>query len=80
MKTTNEFTKGEIETLKFLNECDGEDSSFEIPEMTNSLKGFCGSLEKKGLVNMFNGECYFDGMITEKGYEVLKTLSNTDEA
>lgn len=39
-----------------------------------SLKGLCASLQKKGLLDMYNGNAYFDGEVTNLGMETYKRL------
>lgn len=38
-----------------------------------SIKGILSSLKKKGLILCYSGESYFDGELTEKGIEELKS-------
>lgn len=39
-----------------------------------SLNGLSSSLQKKGLLDMYNGDAYFDGMVTELGWETYSSL------
>ena len=72
MNTQEKITPGELETLKQLKLWIKEDNCFELPgQITNQLKGFCSSLQRKRLIAMYNGESYFDGFITKKGFEIL---------
>ena len=72
MNTQKELTTGELETLKQLKLWIKENDSFELPRpITNQLKGFCSSLQRKRLIAMYNGDCYFDGFITKKGFEII---------
>ena len=72
MNTQEKLTPGELETLKQLEQWIGEYNRFELPRpITNQLKGYCSSLQRKRLIGMYNGECYFDGFITEQGFDVL---------
>ena len=72
MNTQEKITTGELETLKQLKLWIKENDSFELPEqITNQLKGYCSSLQRKRLIAMYNGECYLDGFITKKGFEIL---------
>lgn len=53
-----------------------EKSAKEIASISlNSLKGLSSSLQKKGLLDMYNGDAYFDGAITELGWETYNSLS-----
>ena len=77
MNTQEKLTTGELETLKQLEQWIGEDNRFELPRpITNQLKGFCSSLQRKRLIGMYNGECYFDGFITEQGFDILNNQKN----
>jgi hypothetical protein len=40
----------------------------------HSTSGTCATLQKKGYINMFNGECYFDGQLTQKAVKLLKNI------
>lgn len=39
-----------------------------------SLKGLSSSLQKKGILDMYNGEAYFDGAVTELGMKIYDRL------
>ena len=72
MNTQEKITTGELETLKQLKLWIKENDCFELQgQINNQLKGYCSSLQRKRLIAMFNGESYFDGCITKKGFELL---------
>jgi hypothetical protein len=87
MKT---LTEKEAQVLNVIKECAKESDNgkeFIIEDVANQLNlseyqvsGVCSSLQKKGFVDMFNGDCYYDGeIINEPNQEEQNQEPGTKE-
>lgn len=83
MKT--KLTTNEREVLEAIYNCIQEGESFLISDINvdkseRSIIGTCSALQNKALIVMWNGEGYFDGMITAKGlHEVESNKVNNEQ-
>lgn len=68
MKATSSLNENEKRVLECMIESTKDNGGFILDELDcfgeftmNQLKGYASSLEKKGYIEMYNGECYNDG-------------------
>jgi len=48
----------------------------EKPMTSRSVKAVIGSLTKKGLLDAYGQDCYYDGKVTKEGIDYLTTITN----
>lgn len=79
LKLFVEFSEGDEGFILEDVEKDAKETAGISPK---SLKGLCASLQKKSLLDMYNGSAYFDGEVTSLGMETYKRLAaeTTEEA
>lgn len=68
METTNNLNENEARVLECMIENTKDNGGFILDELKcfgeftmNQLKGYSSSLEKKGFIEMYNGDSYNDG-------------------
>ena len=82
MGTVN-LTIGEREVLEAIVKVIQEERSFNLEDInlpSAPVRGFVSSLQRKGMLTMNNGECYYDGQVTEAGlHEVENSKVNNEQ-
>lgn len=78
-----ELTIGEREVLEAIVKVIQEERSFNLEDInlpSAPVRGFVSSLQRKGMLTMNNGECYYDGQVTEAGlHEVENSKVNNEQ-